>query len=68
VYVALIWRTDISRLSAAPPPPPPKIQGAAASRISRSAPANQPKLLQASRKTDGGAAEDCRMFKLSRLN
>jgi len=66
VYVALIWRTDISRLSVAPPPP--KIQGAAASRISRSAPANQPKLLQASRKTDGGAAEDCRMFKLSRLN
>ena len=40
-----------------PPPPPPEKFGAAASRILVGAPARQPDLLRASRKTDGGAAE-----------
>ena len=40
-----------------PPPPPPEKFGAAASRILVGAPARQPDLVRASRKTDGGAAE-----------
>jgi len=46
-----------------PPPPPPEKFGAAASRIlfgagrRVGAPARQPDLVRASRKTDGGAAE-----------
>ena len=40
-----------------PPPPPPEKFGTAASRILVGAPARQPDLVGASRKTDGGAAE-----------
>jgi len=38
-------------------PPPPEKFGVAASRILVGAPARQPDLVRASRKTDGGAAE-----------
>jgi len=40
-----------------PPPPPPEKSPAAASRILVGAPARQPDLVGASRKSGGGAAE-----------
>ena len=40
-----------------PPPPPPEKSPAAASRILVGAPARQPDLVRASRKSGGGAAE-----------
>jgi len=40
-----------------PPPPPPEKSPTAASRILVGAPARQPDLVRASRKSGGGAAE-----------
>jgi len=50
---------SIGTLDSPPPnsPPPPEFIGAAASRIYHGAPARQPDLTAASRKSDGGAAE-----------
>jgi len=46
-----------SRRIPPPPPPPPEKSPAAASRILVGAPARQPDLVRASRKSGGGAAE-----------
>jgi len=50
---------SIGTLDLPPPtsPSPPELIGAAASRIYHGAPARQPDLTAASRKSDGGAAE-----------
>ena len=53
---ARVAKYSISKFPAAPPPPPEN-GGAAASRNFCGAPARQPEMTPASRKTDGGAAE-----------
>ena len=57
--VSGIKKTGPNHIGLSPPdkPPPPQNLGAAASRISYGAPASQPELTSASRKTVGGAAE-----------